>query len=590
MGTTSSHNRTIYLQQLRRRIVKYIKQHLTQIGVYGVGGLLLVTGLIQAMVYADRLPVFAAVDGVSIGNYRTAELKTLLQQKYTHATVAVYAKDSKERLLQFTPHKLGLSAKVDAQVDSLVMPVWLRILPAAPLWGHMVIRPVSPEFAVNQKALVAYVDTAFGGKACRIAPRNANLRVVNGKIEVVKSGLGGECRHDQLMASLQAITPSLAGDYAITLPVRPIEPAVTNQQAESLRKTIQQRLAQDVVLQRDDKKVPVTAKQLTQWLRFTAPDKEIVTALDAAASEPFLRDKAAPLVTKAPGTTRIETKDFVELSRSEGAPGVGLNYDATRQSIARYLVAKENRAMLVTQPVAPKREYTRSYSNTDEGLSALIKQYAEDKKGSFGISLIELDGKRRRASYNGDSQFTSASTYKVFVAMSVLRRVEAGKMSWGEPVVDGRNLEKCFDDMIVLSDNSCPMTLAKKIGPSVLHREARELGLQHTSFIDPESFKMTANDLATFAAMLESRQLPISQEGHGKLIAAMKRNIHRKGIPAGSGGTVADKVGFIDNFLHDMGIVYGTNGGTYALAILTKDSSWADIAELTKRIEQLRAQ
>lgn len=590
MGMTSSHNRTIYLQQLRRRIVKYIKQHLMQAGVYGVGGILLMAGLIQAVVYADRTPVFTAVDGVSIGNHRTADLKDLLQQKYTHATVAVYAKDSKERLLQFTPHKLGLSARVDAQVKSLVMPVWLRVLPAAPLWGHMAIRPVSPEFAVSQKSLVSYVDMTFGGRACRIAPRNANLRVVNGKLEVIKSGLGGECRYDQLMTSLQAIKPSLAGDYAITLPVRPIKPVVTDQQAESLRKIIQQRLAQDLVLQRDDKKVSLAAKQLTQWLRFAALDKEIVIVLDAAASEPFLRDKAAPLVTKDPGTTRIETKDFVELSRSDGAPGVGLNYDATRRSIARYLAAKENQAMIVTQPVAPKREYVRSYSNTDEGLSALIRQYAEDKKGSFGVSLIELDGKRRRASYNGDSQFTSASTYKVFVAMSVLRRVETGKMSWGEPVVDGRNLEKCFDDMIVLSDNPCPMTLAKKIGPSVLHREARELGLQHTSFIDPESFKMTANDLATFAAMLESRQLPISQESHNKLIAAMKRNVHRKGIPAGSGGTVADKVGFIDNFLHDMGIVYGTNGGTYTLAILTKDSSWVDIAELTRRIEQLRAQ
>ena len=101
---------------------------------------------------------------------------------------------------------------------------------------------------------------------------------------------------------------------------------------------------------------------------------------------------------------------------------------------------------------------------------------------------------------------------------------------------------------------------------------------------------MTAGDLAKFAAMLANYQLPLKRESQDKLLGAMRRNVHRRGIPAGSNGTVADKVGFIEDYLHDVGIVYGTGGGTYVLAILTQGSSWADIADLTKRIEQLHTQ
>ena len=68
-----------------------------------------------------------------------------------------------------------------------------------------------------------------------------------------------------------------------------------------------------------------------------------------------------------------------------------------------------------------------------------------------------------------------------------------------------------------------------------------------------------------------------------------KANVYRKGIPAGTNGTVANKVGFLNGLLHDAAIVYGSNS-KYVLAIMTDGSSWNNIAELTKRIEQFRSQ
>ena len=142
--------------------------------------------------------------------------------------------------------------------------------------------------------------------------------------------------------------------------------------------------------------------------------------------------------------------------------------------------------------------------------------------------------------------------------------------------------------MIVLSDNPCAEALVKKIGYTPMHREVQALGLMNTSFIDAESYKTTAGDLSTFMASLEAGQLPISAESRSRFISALKRNVYRRGIPAGASGAVADKVGFLDALLHDAAIVYAPSG-TYVLTILTDGSSWDKIAELTREIEKLRA-
>ena len=58
-------------------------------------------------------------------------------------------------------------------------------------------------------------------------------------------------------------------------------------------------------------------------------------------------------------------------------------------------------------------------------------------------------------------------------------------------------------------------------------------------------------------------------------------------MPAGASGSVADKVGFLNGLLHDAAIVYSPKGD-YALTVMSDGSSWANIAEITRKIEALR--
>ena len=189
--------------------------------------------------------------------------------------------------------------------------------------------------------------------------------------------------------------------------------------------------------------------------------------------------------------------------------------------------------------------------------------------------------------YQGNKVFRTASTYKLFVAYSTLKRVEAGQWHWSDQVQGGRDLAKCFDDMIVESDNPCAETLLGKIGFRTITNEIKSAGLQNSSFLN-DFIETTASDQTTFVGALQSGQL-LNPDSTNRLISAMKRNIYRSGIPSGANGTVADKVGFLNGLLHDTAIVY-TSSGTYVLSIMSDGSSWGTIAELTSEIEKLRSQ
>ncbi len=169
----------------------------------------------------------------------------------------------------------------------------------------------------------------------------------------------------------------------------------------------------------------------------------------------------------------------------------------------------------------------------------------------------------------------------------MLKRVDAGQMKWDDAnIASGRNLSACFDDMIVKSDNACAEALIKKIGAKDLNADIKSLGLTNTAFKSDNNVT-TANDLANYLTQLEQGKMPIKPESRERLLGVMKRNVYRQGVPAGSSGQTADKVGFLWGLLHDAAIVYSPKG-TYVIAVMSDGSSWGNIADLTRKIEALR--
>jgi beta-lactamase class A len=95
--------------------------------------------------------------------------------------------------------------------------------------------------------------------------------------------------------------------------------------------------------------------------------------------------------------------------------------------------------------------------------------------------------------------------------------------------------------------------------------------------------------MALYLQKLERGEL-LQGDSREFLLSLLKRQIWRYGIPTGIPNmTIADKVGFLDDYIHDLAIVYSPHG-TYILAIMTKGGSYSGMADVARRVENYLSQ
>lgn len=543
---------------------------------------------VQLAYPAERTMLSAQVDGVDVGGKERSQAIDQLNETHQNLPFNVYFGEAEEPYRSPKLRELGATVASDEAVDSAMYSWWWRLVPTSLWWAHAVAEPQPSSVALNGEMVRAYTTEELG-ESCEVAPKNASISAGESRLELVPSEYGGTCEIDDVVELIASAQIAATKTNEVRVPLERIDPEIADADAEALIQTIEERLEAGVKLTFENHSATLEAAAVRSWLTFEAKDKKLIAAVDAEKAKDALAKEFQARVAVTPGVVTITTRDFQEVSRSGGGAGRALSIAGTAGSITKYVTAEADQATVAVTTLQPQERYIRSYSSTDTGLSALIQHYAQDRPGTYGVSLIELSGKQRRAGYNQSRNFFPASTYKVFVAYSVLRQVEAGKMGWNDQVVGGRTLAQCFDDMIVISDNACPETLTLKIGVSTINADIANLGINNTRFVGPGQHRSTAEDLSTFMASLQTGQLSINNASRDRLMSALRRNIFRQGIPAGASGSVANKVGFINGLLHDTAIV-NASGGTYVLTIMTDGSSWARIAELTREIEKLRAQ
>lgn len=573
------------VRQKVHEIIGWVRSNWRRLLIWGGGGLLGIFLLIQLFYPSNLLLPFTTVDNQSFSMQDKDTAKKALADKYKKHSIELYFGNAKQAYRSPSPAEIGLVIDNQERIDRLDYPVWLRLVPTSILWGSVVNPVKEPIYRHTTKTLDEYMEKELG-QSCNVAPKNASLKVEGGNIKTVAAEKGGTCRLDDVKHQLESVKPRINKASKVTVAMKERSPVIDDSKATELKSQLEARVKSGVRMVAGSEVVTVPREQLVSWLDFASNDNGIKVQVNAERSSKYFGEQVAPKVTRAAGVSKVSTMDFMETSRIDGVPGQALDTTGTLDSLSLYLTSGGDMPKAAIKSVAPRIEYTRSYSPTDVGLAALLKQYAESHPGSYGISLVELSGQRRHAAHQDTKQFRTASTYKLYVAYGALKRVEAGAWKWSDQVHGGRTLEKCLDDMIVKSDNPCGEVLLQRIGYTALTNELKAVGLTGTSFTGSEPVT-TAGDLAVFNASLESGQLmsPASRE---RLLGAMKRNVYRQGIPAGTNGTVANKVGFLDAYLHDAAVIYGPNGPA-VLCVMTSGSSWATIADLTKQIEALRA-
>jgi beta-lactamase class A len=322
------------------------------------------------------------------------------------------------------------------------------------------------------------------------------------------------------------------------------------------------------------------ASEVGSWLAFTRDpaNRKIDVSFDKALVAKDLSGIAAK-VYKAPGTTKVALTDGVETSRQAGPTGVFLDTSASASEIISILNKKSSNVNLSTSVAQPNTVYDRSYTASQAGLQALL-DYLVSSKGDYGITVREIGGRGWSASSGGGKSYVTASTYKLFVAYSILKRIDSGEYHWGDSTYN-TDMATCFNRMIINSDNPCAEAMGKRIGWNVIINEMHSLGLSST--IHSDTFHSTPNDEALLVGKLARGEI-LSGSSRNLLISLMEQQHYRLGIPAGTGVLVADKVGFLSGYLHDAAIVYGPTA-TYVLVIMTNSSSWSQIADTAHQIQ-----
>lgn len=226
--------------------------------------------------------------------------------------------------------------------------------------------------------------------------------------------------------------------------------------------------------------------------------------------------------------------------------------------------------------------------NNDLGISDRTNLADLPSQTTTAVSIIDLSDKRRgSANYNGDTQFTSASLYKLFIAYLMAHDVETGRRTW-QSLINGTTWQNCYTKMIVNSDNACPEAYLAANGYDKLNQAARDLGMSERTIFAVDNMRTTANDMAKLMNKLHNGEL-MSDDNRSMLYDLMARQQFRRGIPAGiASATVYDKVGWLDAIVNDVAIVHADQGD-YILVIMTNGESWDYVARLASYINGVMA-
>ncbi|HEX8762580.1 MAG TPA: serine hydrolase [Candidatus Saccharimonadales bacterium] len=534
-----------------------------------IGAVLFVVVAAQLLYPADRTLPMVKVAGKTIGAKSAIDAGKIIDKEYTNATLTIKTSDH-----SFTQPFAEIGVDVNGWKtarSAARYSLGQRLIPFSAMYV-MLRRDTPIQVDIDDERLKYFAEQTE--KNAFIAAVDASVAVKQDKVELVPAKKSKEYPKQKVLAAVYDAPFKPQTTITLAPETKPAER--TDQEVQAVLEQAQRAVNTPLTLQLDGQKVVVEKTTIGSWLDFPEDPatKKLQLALRADAVKKYLEGVQSK-VYKAPGTTTIQLIDGKEVGRTEGASGRGVDTDKTL-ALLNTAIQNGNEATvgvpLTTIPA--KIVYDRQYSNTDAGLAALLADLVKDK--NVGISVMEIGG--RAAHAGGGKSFVAASTYKLFVAYAVFKEIDAGRMAWGDPI-SGRTVDGCFEVMIVKSDNPCAKALGDKIGWQKVEDMMKGLGLSSTE-LSP-SLSTTSADLALFNYKLANGTLLDSGQS-AKLLDVMKRQVYRSGIPAGTGVTVADKVGFIDSYIHDAAIVYGPK--TYSLTIMTSGASWATIADMAKQI------
>lgn len=581
----------------------WLKQHWKLLLVCIVAVLVLANVVFQVVYPSSRLIPGTKVDGVDLGGMKVTDAAKKLDKLYgDDIKLDIYFGDNDAAFQSPKMSEVGIGVNNDARLAEIAYPFYLRFIPTSIWWAPALAKTGTIEYVYDKNKIASYTTSKVGDD-CSVPPQNASLKLIDSQLQLVPSATGGKCDITQFQQALADVKPVPGSENKIRIAIDPTPAPVTDDMARDLAAKLNGRLAAAMPISVDASTDEIPGRIVLGWLDFTAvvPEKAIDNSSNQSASlkfginqkrmEDYLNQGIAAKLIKKPGVSKVSTLDFKETSRVNGADGRGIDLVKTSQSVEDYINNKVQKATGATIVIGPTVVYTRSYSPTSVGFSALLAQYAQDNPGTYSMAFTELSGVAfpRSASYRGDARMPAGGVHSLYLAYTDIMQEAAGIARPVDIIADGKKASTCFADMLQDFDVACRTGFYDYFGHATLTSRAKGIGLTNTVFAGEDTVT-SANDLQKVMVGLYKNEVART-EGGQKIVNAIRANSNDEGIPTGIGaGQIGHVIGETETVRNDTAIMFGTSHGAYALTVMTQDAkSWETISNLTKKIQALKA-
>lgn len=541
-----------------------------------------ITGIIAAQLLypPDRALPFSYIDGESVAWQQENEVMTRAEERFQATRLKLTIESGKTK--EYTLAAAGAHIEADQIAKSAThYPFWQRYIPLSVLMPRQ----------YNSHDSVHFTSSVMEKFAAKVAddlnytPQDARLQIKDGKLEAHSETSGRTVDSKALVKHLKGKAVADGKTTSIIVPSRSVAPKTTANSLKDVRSQAERALAIPLTLTSEGKIFTPPPSERASWLLLGEDeDAKTVLRFDAEAFNKYLA-KLDEEVGVLAGQTRITLVDGRETARQAGASGRTIDTAAVRAVVQAHVLegTGESTVELPFHPTSPQFLYNESYTATQEGLRAYVNDTAN--RYNTAIAIQQVGGNGWSADARADVSMPSASTYKLYIAKMLFDKMNRGEISWNDRMQD-TTVSGCFDRMVIASTNACAEEWIRQFGRTNINNTLYGLGMSGgTTFTHPVATHTTARDLRTFLLGVNDGSI-VNGAQRDRLLTALSSHSFRQGIPAGSKGTVQDKVGFLWDYTHDAAIVRHPRG-TYVMVVMTKGQSYARIAAITREVEKI---
>ena len=578
----------------------WLKSNWKLLVVITIAVLILGQTIYQVVYPSSRLLPGVVVDGVPIGGLKYEEASKKLDGLYGGLELEIYFGKNEAAFQKPKMKDVGIGVDSEDRLSTISYPFYLRFVPGSIWWVPSISTPGEIEYVYDKNKISQYT-TGQVGEDCSIPPQNATLKLVDSKLQLVPSIAGGDCDITELQQALANVKPDSDVVNSVRIGIDEDPAPITDDIARDLAGKLNSRMAVPMPIKVENKTDTIPGRVVLSWLDFKAdvPKKRIDSVASEFAKllfsvnedrmEAYLNQGIASQLIVEPGVNKVSTTDFKETSRVNGKNGRAVDMPRAAKSVLDYINGKLTTAVGATKVVGPTTNFTRKYSPTSVGFSALLSQHAQDNDGVYAMAFKELSGVRilRSATYRGDAQMPAAGIHSLYLAYTDIMEQAAGNSRPVDIITGSTEASECFKDMLQKFDYDCRVGFYEHFGHATLTSRANELGLTNTKFVGEETVT-SANDLQKLLVGLYQNKIA-RVEGGQKILSTMRSVRSSEGIPAGvASGTITHVIGEEGEVHNDSGVVYSTNKGAYALTVLSDGAQWDSIKNLVQKIEALK--